>query len=259
MQPTPRKIVLKFGSGILTRRDGVALDDEQFEKLTRAVAGLVRKGVACTLVTSGAAAAGMMAFRITDRPGDLSTLQACCAVGQTRLMHFYETLFRQFDLKVAQILLTNADFQTPGRGDYVRNTLDKLLAFGDVVPIINENDSVAVEELKFGDNDELSSRLAVLVGADLLVLLTSVDGLMGPDGEVIPVVPDIDAVLGYANPEKGAFSVGGMVTKLRAVRTAVNAGIPAIIAAGHRPEQLEALVDGGGIGTRFLPQPQPVS
>ncbi len=259
MQQTPRKVVIKFGSGILTRRDGVALDDEQFEKLTRAVAGLVRKGMACTIVSSGAAAAGMMAFRLDGRPTDLSTLQACCAVGQARLMHFYETLFRQFDLKVAQILLTYADFQTPQRGAYVRNTLDKLLSFGDVVPIINENDSVAVEELKFGDNDELSSRLAVLAEADLLILLTSVDGLKGPDGEIIPTVADIDQVVGFANPEKGAFSVGGMVTKLQAVRTAVSAGIPAIIAAGHRPEQLEALVEGGGLCTRFFPHPQPVS
>jgi len=251
MAAVPEIVVIKFGSGILTRPDRIALDDSQFESLVAAVAGLQQQGVRPVVVSSGAAAAGMMAFGIKERPAELATLQACCAVGQTRLMHFYETLFRQFGLNVAQLLLTNSDFATPERSENVGNTLRRLLAFDDVVPIINENDSVAVEELKFGDNDTLSARLAVLAGARLLVLLTGVEGLKDGDGQLVPVVTDLDNAAAHVRPDTGAFSVGGMATKLEAVRTAAAAGIPAVIADGRNPDQLAEIVAGGGVGTRF--------
>ncbi len=247
-QPT---VVLKFGSGILTRTDGVALDDSQFEALVEAVAGLHRSGAKPVIVSSGAAAAGMMAFGIKERPADLATLQACCAVGQTRLMHFYETLFRQYDLKVAQLLLTNADFATEERSRYVGDTLRQLLRFDDVIPIINENDSVAVEELKVGDNDTLSARLASLAGADLLVLLTSVPGLKDADDQLVPLVTDLAAASDLVRPGAGTFSVGGMATKLEAVRTAAAGGVRAVIADGRNPGQLGEIVAGGGTCTRF--------
>lgn len=251
MATPPNIVVLKFGSGILTRADGVALDGDQIEALVAAVAELHASGVRPVLVSSGAAAAGMMAFGIGERPSDLATLQACCAVGQTRLMHFYETLFRQFGLNVAQLLVTNEDFATPDRSENVGNTLRRLLRFDDVVPIINENDSVAVEELKFGDNDTLSARLAALAQAELLVLLTGVDGLKDARDQLVPLVTDIDRARQLVRPETGAFSVGGMATKLAAVETAAAAGIPAVIANGHNAGQLSELVAGRGVGTRF--------
>lgn len=247
----PDTVVIKFGSGILTRPDGLALDDSQFDALVAAIADLHRSGLRPVVVSSGAAAAGMMSFRFDARPSDLATLQACCAVGQTRLMHFYETLFRQYGLNVAQLLLTNEDFATPERTANVKNTLRTLLEFDDVVPIINENDSVAVEELKFGDNDTLSARLAILAEAKLLVLLTGVDGLKDSDDQLVENVTDLAVANALVRPETGAFSVGGMATKLEAVRTAAAAGIPAIIANGRNPAQLGALVAGGGVGTRF--------
>jgi glutamate 5-kinase len=252
MSAPNKRIVIKFGSGVLTQTDGVALDDTQFQQLTAAVARLVQAGHQCIVVSSGAAAAGMMAFQISDRPTDLATLQACCAVGQTRLMHRYETLFQTYDMKVAQILLTNSDFKTDRSSQNVRNTLDKLLSFDSVVPIINENDTVAVRELKFGDNDELSSRLAVLAEADLLILLTSVDGLSDSDGQLLTSVENVDDVMKFVRDEKGNFSVGGMSTKLQSVKRVVNAGIPAIIANGRSPQQIPDLVAGTGICTRFL-------
>lgn len=244
-------VVIKFGSGILTRPDGVALDDSQFEALVAAVAGLQNDGLRPILVSSGAAAAGMMAFGIEARPTDLSLLQACCAVGQTRLMHFYETLFRQYRLNVAQMLLTNEDFGTPERSDNVVNTLSRLLEYNDVVPIINENDSVAVEELKFGDNDTLSAHLAVLAEASLLVLLTGVDGLTDHDGNLVPVVSDLSEAEALVRPDTGSFSVGGMSAKLAAVRTAAESGVPAVIANGRKPAQLADVIGGGGVCTRF--------
>ncbi len=251
MPPPQNIVVIKFGSGILTRPDGIALDDAQFEGLVGAVAGLQRDGARPVVVSSGAAAAGMVTFGIKERPDDLATLQACCAVGQTRLMHFYETLFRQHGLNVAQLLVTNDDIATPERRANVKNTLGRLLAFDDVIPIINENDSVAVEELKVGDNDTLSAHLAELAGADLLILLTSVDGLKDGDDEVVPRVTDLAQAQALIRPGTGTFSVGGMATKLEAARAAADAGIPSIIASGRRPEQLHELVAGRGICTRI--------
>ena len=166
-------------------------------------------------------------------------------------MHFYETLFRQYRLNVAQMLLTNEDFGTPERSDNVVNTLSRLLEYNDVVPIINENDSVAVEELKFGDNDTLSAHLAVLAEASLLVLLTGVDGLTDHDGNLVPVVSDLPAAEALVRPDTGSFSVGGMSAKLAAVRTAAESGIPAVIANGRNPAQLADVIGGGGVCTRF--------
>jgi glutamate 5-kinase len=192
-----------------------------------------------------------MAFGLTERPRDTVTLQACAAVGQSRLMHFYETLFRQFGLDVAQLLVTNADFRTEPRRARFRDTLLRLLEFPRVVPIINENDSVATEELLFGDNDALSAGVAELAGAGLLVLLTSVDGIEDSEGKVVPRVNGVDDVAHLVRDESGALSVGGMRTKLEAVRKATAAGIETVIANGRKPEQLADLVRGGGVGTRF--------
>jgi len=250
-----KKIILKFGSGILTRTDRAEMDEEQLCKLVQAIAQLKRDGHQVLVVSSGAVASGLKAMGFRERPQDITTLQACAAVGQTSLMHTYQSYLRGHGLHVAQLLLTHSDLESKERAERVKATMDKLLESHNVVPIINENDSVAVEELRFGDNDKLSARVALLWKADLLILLTSVPGLMDLQGDggvnVIPEVRDIESVLHLAQEEKGTFSVGGMASKLRAVADAVSGGIECVIASGRHPEQIGELAAGSGVGTRF--------
>ena len=247
-----QRIVLKFGSGILARPKGNALDEGQFRKLADAVAGLVKKGAQCIIVSSGAVAAGMPVLGLKERPGDLITRQACAATGQSRLMEMYSEKFGTHGLAVAQLLLTHGDLDSRSRRENAGNTLERLLERGKVVPIVNENDSVAVEELRFGDNDHLSAEVATLARADLLIILTSVVGLMVAKGKLVPVVRDIEAVAGLVREEKGKLSVGGMVTKLEAVRLALAAGIPTVIANGRKPGTIGAIAEGKAGGTRFV-------
>ncbi len=175
---------------------------------------------------------------------------------QTHLMHAYENLLRDHGLHVAQLLVTHEDLENEDRAPRVKATLERLLEFSQIVPVINENDSVAIEELRFGDNDKLSSRIARLWGADVLILLTSAPGLMRdmnkPEEGPIPVVEDVDVVIHHAQEEKTKLGTGGMISKLRAVQDAVNGGVQCIIASGRNAEQLPAVVAGGGICTRFL-------
>jgi len=245
------RIVLKFGSGILTRPEGDALDRSQFRKLAAAVADLVKSGAQCVVVSSGAVAAGMPVLGLAERPRDLVTRQACAAAGQSRLMGLYSESFAAHGLPVAQLLLTHDDLDSRMRRKNAGNTLERLLSPGNVIPIVNENDSVAVEELRFGDNDHLSAEVATLARADLLIILTSVDGLMDANGKVVPVVRDIAAVAGLVRKDKGKLSVGGMVTKLEAVRLALAAGIPAVIANGRKPSKIAGIAAGKPLGTRF--------
>ena len=250
------RIVIKLGTGLLTRAGGSALDRAQFRRLTAEVAALQREGHECIVVTSGAVGAGMMVLGVKNRSSDLPTVQACAAIGQSRLMREYETHFSRHGLAVAQLLLTHQDLDSRTRYANAQNTMARLLDHRGVVPIINENDSVAVEELRFGDNDRLSAEVAILAGADLLIILTSANGLSRDGtggGEPIPVVEDIDAVTHLASTEKGTLSVGGMTTKLQAVKLSVEAGIPAVIANGRTPGLLARIVAGETVGTRFVP------
>ncbi|MCH2059681.1 MAG: glutamate 5-kinase [Verrucomicrobiales bacterium] len=244
-------VVIKFGSGILTRPDGMALDETQINNLISSVAALHQSGIQPIIVSSGAAAAGMMKFGFDKRPKNLSTLQACCAVGQTRLMQLYSKILEDVHLNVAQLLLDNEDFSTPGRRKNVLNTITTLIELGGVIPVINENDSVAVEELKFGDNDTLSAQIACLIEASLLILLTGVDGLKNEKGDIVSEVENIDEAICHVRPETGKFSVGGMATKLEAARVATASGIPVFIGNGDNPGQIPEIVAGAGIGTRF--------
>jgi glutamate 5-kinase len=250
-----RRVILKFGSGILTRTDRAEMDEEQLCKLVQAIAELKRRGHQVIVVSSGAVASGLKSMGFRERPQDIVTLQACAAVGQTHLMHTYQSYLRGHGLNVAQLLLTHADLESKERAERVKATLQRLIEASNVVPIINENDSVAVEELRFGDNDKLSARVALLWQADLLILLTSVPGLMdlkdGGGVNIISEVKDVDAVLHLAQEEKGEFSVGGMASKLKAVSEAVNGGVECIIASGRHPEQIADLAEGSGICTRF--------
>jgi glutamate 5-kinase len=255
----PQRIVLKFGSGILTKVSTPEPDPVQLRKLVEAVALLKQAGHAVVVVSSGAVASGLKPLEFSQRPsGDVTTLQALAAVGQTHLMHAYESLLRDHGLHVAQLLVTHEDFENGERAPRVKAVLERLLEFPQVVPVINENDSVAVEELRYGDNDKLSARVAQFWGATTLILLTSAPGLMRdmkkPEEGPIPVVDDIESVLHHAEEEKSRLGTGGMISKLRAVQDAVNAGIDCIIASGRHAEQIPAIVAGGGVCTRFPSQ-----
>lgn len=247
------RIVLKFGSGILANTEGNTLDAEQIRRLSSEVAALVHAGHECIVVSSGAVAAGLAVLGLQERPEDLASRQACAAVGQSKLMQMYASMFADHQLNVAQLLLTHGDLDSRMRHQNVKNTLSRLFE-RTVVPIINENDSVAVEELRFGDNDRLSAEVAILACADALILLTSVDGLLDGDGATVPVVEDVDDVASLVRQEKGRFSVGGMTTKLQAVRAAVETGIATWIASGHKPGQIGKIAAGEPAGTRFVPK-----
>lgn len=251
------RVVVKLGTGILT--DSRKQPDlAQMEQLVRQVAEQRQAGKEIVLVSSGAVGAGMGVLGYDKRPVELAELQACAAVGQSRLMATYEKLFGAFGLSVAQILLTHDDLEHHERHLNARNTLLALLERG-VVPIINENDVVSFTELKFGDNDKLSALVASLLPADLLVILTTVDGVMDnfgkADARVLPTVERIDAALEkIAGGTDSATAVGGMASKIQAARIAVRSGIPLVIASGRKKQCLARVLAGQEEGTLFIPQ-----
>ncbi|NWK54413.1 glutamate 5-kinase [Verrucomicrobiaceae bacterium N1E253] len=246
-------VVIKIGTGVLTREEDGTLDEASLVRLVTSVSELMLRGVPCVMVSSGAVGAGVSALALDGYPDDTASRQACAAVGQSRLMHAYENLFQKFRLNVAQILLTAADLESDKRRDHVMNTLHRLIGAGNIIPIINENDTVAVRELRFGDNDMLSAKVSKLLGARLLVMLSTVDGLQRPDGSVVERVEDIHSVADHVRDDHGKFSIGGMASKLKAVGVALDAGIETVIASGRKPQKLETIVNGGASGTRFTP------
>ncbi len=254
MATVKKRVVLKFGTGILTGRHG-GLDRAQIRRLAEEIAAAMGEGWHCIVVSSGAIGAGAGALGLKARPEDLAAKQACAAIGQTLLMQAYQLAFARHRLKVAQMLLTHADLDSRTRAANARNTLEHLLGCGGIVPVINENDVVAVEEireLRIGDNDELSVDVALLARAALLVLLTSVDGVMRPGSsgpEVVPELREVSCGLKLVTDEKGRLSVGGMATKLRAAERAAAGGIRTVIANGRRPGLLAALLAGHSAGT----------
>jgi glutamate 5-kinase len=251
------RLVVKLGTGVLT--DSRKQPDlVQMEQLVSQLAEQRRAGKEIVLVSSGAVGAGMGVLGHTRRPGDLAELQACAAVGQSRLMGIYEKLFGVHGLSVAQILLTHADLEHHERHLNARNTLVTLLRHG-VIPIINENDVISFTELKFGDNDRLSALTASLLPADLLVILTTVDGLIENFGKTNPktisTVERIDAVVEkIAGGTDSATAVGGMASKVQAAKIAVRSGIPLIIASGKKKHALARILTGQEEGTIFVPQ-----
>src|SRR5437879_3398762 len=222
-------MVVKLGTGVLTDHRK-QLDPEQMEQLVGQIAAQCHAGREVLLVTSGAVGAGMGSLGYEKRPVQLAELQACAAVGQTRLMATYERLFSQFGLGVAQVLLTHDDLQHHERHLNARNTLVTLLQRG-VVPIINENDAVSFTELKFGDNDKLSALVACLLPADLLVILTTVDGVIETFGRANPkkiytIEQNDQTVELLASGTESATAVGGMASKIQAAKIVSRAGIP---------------------------------
>ena len=254
---TVSRIVVKLGTGVLTD-SRKQLDPQQVEQLVAQVAEQRQAGKEVVLVTSGAVGAGMGALGFQRRPSELADLQACAAVGQTRLMATYEALFAKHNLRVAQVLLTHDDLEDHERHLNARNTLVALLQRG-VVPIINENDAVSFTELRFGDNDKLSALVASLLPADLLVILTTVDGVIEnfgkADPKTIPIIEAIDdKIEGMAGGTNSATAVGGMASKIQAAKIVVRAGIPLVIASGKKKSVIARVIGGEEEGTLFVPQ-----
>ena len=249
---------MKVGSGVLSR-GGIGLHRAVMADLAAALAALQGQGLETILVSSGAILAGMEALGLTERPRNLPLKQAAAAVGQSHLMRAYEEAFQPHGRRVAQILLTREDLRHRGRYLNARNTLFTLLRLG-AVPIINENDTVAVQEIQFGDNDTLSALVANMAEADLLLILTDIEGLFSADphrdssARLIRVVRPQDAVAAFCAEDTGSVaSIGGMSSKVLAARRATAAGIPTVVASGLRPGVLNAVVAGEDVGTFFVP------
>jgi glutamate 5-kinase len=258
-------IVVKVGTRVLTREDG-QLDEGRIDQLVDQVHHVMATGRKVVLVSSGAVGAGMGRLGLTSRPTDLAHLQAVAAVGQSVLVEAYERSLHKHGRHAAQILLTAEDLEDRTRYLNARNTLVTLLELG-AVPIINENDTVAVEELQttFGDNDRLAAIVTNLIRAPLLVLLSDVDCLYDgdprlPGSKVIPTVDRLDeSILGLVRDRLGGLSKGGMASKLEAARLATAGGENVIIACGRSPDVLPRIVAGEPIGTLFLAQGQTVA
>ncbi len=251
-------VVVKVGTNVLTGADGT-LNPERLQALADQVQRLRQTGRKVALVSSGAIGAGVGQLRLGQRPRDLRHLQACAAVGQGLLMRAYQEYLGRQGVDTAQILLTAGDFDSRTRYLNVRNTILTLFEWG-VLPIINENDTVSVAEIKFGDNDHLAAMVCNLLQAPLLVLLTNVDGLYAsdpathPGAELVATVPEIDGrVMDMAGGSKSMLGTGGMRSKIRAARLATAAGESVIMANGSRPGVLDEIFTAAAVGTLFLP------
>ncbi len=256
LSPASRTIVVKVGTSTLTDEEG-RLDREFLPVLANQLCDLTDQGHHLVLVTSGAVRAGAELLGWSARPKKIALKQAAASVGQGRLMAAYAEAFGARGRLVGQILLTRQLAQDRGRYLNAQNTLQALLKNG-VTPIVNENDTVAVEELQFGDNDTLGALVAALVGADLLLLLTNVDGLLDDTGAVIPVVPYLDRHVRELAGGAGEHGSGGMATKVQAAEIAGAAGIPTVIARGRRENVVRDAAEGDDLGTRFTPSTQPL-
>jgi glutamate 5-kinase len=255
---THNKIVIKIGTNLLADKvKGINLD--RINEIAQSVARLNSIGNHIAIVSSGAIGAGVAALKLTERPKTIPGQQATAAIGQPLLMEAYENAFRQQDCTIAQILLTKDDFINRARYLNAKNTFSVLLKQG-VIPIINENDTVAVEEIKLGDNDNLSAMVANLIDADLLIILSDIDGLFSDDplknheAQLIPVIEKITPQIEkLAKSSKTELSTGGMITKIQAAKRCVSSGIALIIANGTNPNILEQIFAGTFRGTLFLP------
>ena len=254
------RIVIKIGSGVLTTPDRSGLDDTVIEEITRQVSTLHKSGHETILVSSGAIAAGVKELNLKKTPVDIPHKQAAAAIGQSRLIGKYERHFKREGLNVAQILLTHDDLSNRIRYLNAKNTILTILSYK-VIPIINENDTVAVDEIKFGDNDTLSAMVANLIEADLLIILSDVKGLysadpkLDPAAELVPVVEKItNEIEVMAGDSRSATGVGGMVTKIQAAKRMSHSGIPTVIVDGKVNGIIEAIVKGEDVGTLFLPE-----
>ncbi len=264
-----RRLVVKIGSALLVDGETRQIRRDWLDALADDVAACRKRGQEVVIVTSGAVACGREHLGLVGRALKLEEKQAAAATGQIRLAHAYQETLARHDVTVAQVLVTLEDTEERRRHLNARNTIDTLLKLG-AVPVINENDTVATAEIRFGDNDRLAARVAQMVSADTLVLLSDIDGLYtadprkDPDARHIPIVreltPEIEGMAGEPPP---GYSSGGMVTKIAAARVALSAGCRMVIAKGKRMNPLAALEqrpeDGGALCTWFLPSAEPTS
>lgn len=267
MQSTPsraplaaaRRIVVKVGSRVLVQRSGRP-DARRLAALVRDLAALRADGREVVLVSSGAIACGLEAMGLRRRPDDLPTLQMAAAVGQNRLMALYDRLFAEARCRIGQVLLTHSDLENRQRHLNAKHCFQKLLDHG-VIPVVNENDAVSTDEIKFGDNDALASRTAMLLEADLLVLLTTVDGFRAPDASgrerTVRCLPCVDEeALSHTSGKGSPLSTGGMASKLGAAAEAAQTGTHVVIANGRRSGILQKILAGRTVGT-WLPAGAP--
>lgn len=251
------RIVVKIGTSTLTHASG-CVNIRRIESLCKTISDIMNAGHSIILVSSGAIGMGVGKLNLKERPKDIAGKQAAAAVGQCELMYIYDKEFTSYNHTVAQILLTAPDLENPDRHAKFNNTMERLLELG-VLPIINENDTVATEEIEFGDNDTLAAKVAESIKADLLILLSDIDGLYtadphkDPDAKLIEEVkeltPEIEALAGGAGTSRGT---GGMVTKIRAAKISTESGCDMIIANGSSPELLYNVIDNKRFGTRFF-------
>ena len=256
-----KRVVVKVGTSTLCH-GGKGLNFRNIEGLARALTDIKNEGIEVILVSSGAIGAGVAKLGLPDRPCDIREKQAVAAVGQLELMHIYDKMFGEYGATVGQVLFTREDVDRPTVRQNLSGTFGALLAMG-VIPIVNENDSVCIEEIEsehkiFGDNDTLSAVVATLTGADLLVILSDIDGLFdsdphkNPDAKLIPFVYEIDdKIIALAGGTKSNLGTGGMTTKLTAAQTAAKGGVETVITNGSSPKNLYIAVHGGEVGTRF--------
>jgi glutamate 5-kinase len=253
-----KRIVVKVGSNVLTRDNGLNID--AIRSISREVCTLIDRKIEVILVSSGAMASGLKKIGLARRPDETPKRQAISAVGQAGLIMEYENAFDRYGIKVAQILLTSDGFSSRSRYLNARNTLNTLLDWG-VIPIINENDTVTVASIQFGDNDNLAALISLLMDADVLINLSDIDGLYNSDPRVNPEARLIESVETITRELEristgipGALGTGGMLSKVRAARKVVRAGIPMIIANGKKEGILGLVFSGENVGTFFVPQ-----
>ncbi len=253
-----KRIVVKVGTSTLTHKTG-RLNIRRMEKLVKVLADIQNSGKEIILVSSGSVALGMSKMNLLQKPKETTMKQACAAVGQCELMYMYDKLFGEYNLTVAQILLTKYTLDTP-RKNNVENTFRKLIECN-IIPVVNENDTVAIDELEleFGENDSLAAYVGIFCGADMLVILSDIDGLFdsnpkdNPNAKIIPIVDKIDDnIRSLAGGAGSSLGSGGMITKINAAQIAMNAGIDMAILNGRNPAVLYDLFDGKQPGTIFL-------
>ena len=250
------RIVVKIGTSTLAHPTG-HLNIRRVEQLCKIMSDIKNAGHEVILVSSGAIGMGVGKLGLRERPKDIPTKQAAAAVGQCELMYTYDKLFSEYHHTVAQLLITGDDTKNAARHQNFTNTLNRLLQLG-ALPIINENDTVSTDEIVIGDNDTLGAIVAKSVHADLLILLSDIDGLYtadphrDPNAKLLPRVTAIDqSILDLAGVSSTTQGTGGMVTKLRAAQICMDCGCDMVIANGHDPENLYAILDGRNVGTRF--------
>lgn len=249
------RIAIKIGTSTLTHATG-RINIRRVEELCKVVSDIRNMGTEVVLISSGAIGLGVGKLGLSEKPKDIPTKQAAASVGQCELMYIYDKLFGSYHYNVAQLLITNEDVKNPERYQNFSNTMNRLLQLN-AIPVINENDTVSTDEIVIGDNDTLGAIVARSIHADLLIVLSDIDGLYtanpaeNKEAKLIPFVSDVEAVRAFASGAGSARGTGGMQTKLNAAQICLDAGIEMIIANGKDPKNLYDIVDGKQVGTRF--------